>query len=203
MPGLTALRTPRRGWVVLLALLGALALLGTASTTWVTADLGAALVADRTVDVSGATAAPVVPAVALVALAAAGATSIARRAGRVVAGLLLVAAGVAGLVGAVGVLLDPDAAVGSSVGDVTGGTAAATAAVVTAWPWLSCLPSLLVATAGLLVLLARWETGRRFEPVEPDVRSSPPAGPDPAAARDPDPADDWDALSRGDDPTSR
>jgi uncharacterized membrane protein (TIGR02234 family) len=156
------------------------------------ADLTGMLAGTPQVDVPGSQAAPVVPAVALVALAAAAAASIAGRAGRWLAGAVVTLAGLAAVAGTLALLADPVAAADARLAEVTAGTGVpADAVTVTAWPALTLVPATVLALAGLLVVVTgrRWDTGRRFEAA-------------PAGDRGPEPVSDWDALTRGTDPTA-
>jgi uncharacterized membrane protein (TIGR02234 family) len=142
----------------------------------------------------------VVAALALAAMAAASAVSIAGRVARVVAGVVVGAAGLGVVVAAAAVARDPAGAAASVVLRSTGGTGVAASSVqVTAWPWVACVAGICVAGLGLAVLLLgpRWETGRRFESAPADARA--PTG---HARPDGDPAAAWDALSGGADPTA-
>lgn len=157
------------------------------------------------VTVSGTDAAPGVVAAALVVAAGAVVLAIAGRAGRLVAAVVIVA-GAAGIVLAtLDVMGDPAATVAPAVSSATGiltdsGTDSVAAPRTTAWPWLAVAGGAVAAVAGALGLIGgrSWPaTGRRFEvpaggTTAPDTPHTEPAA---------QPADTWDALSRGDDPT--
>ena len=211
-----------------------------ASRTWVTADLDDVLAGRLHLNLDGAKVAPVVPAVSLVLLAAGAAVLLARRVGRAVAGLVLVAAGATGAAAAVSATRAPGAAVSAELARATGRSTGSQAVVATtAWPWLAVLAGVLAVVAGVLVVVGsrRWVApSDRFEvPVgvpepgsasprssavtEDAARPAQPAGPAGAAEGlraagtsapghaaggvrpDPEPADVWDALNRGEDPT--
>lgn len=159
--------------------------------------------------VSGSRALPAATAVALVAAAGAVALALTGRVTRrIVAGLLVLAGlGMAALV--VTVLQDPAQAVlpavqtaTGQVGPVPGGTSGLGTPRLTGWPWLALGGGLLVVVGGLAGLVAgtSWAgAGRRFEghavPSRGQVAQ--------ARARRERGLDDWDALSRGEDPTVR
>ncbi|GAB4068064.1 Trp biosynthesis-associated membrane protein [Angustibacter speluncae] len=186
-----------KGPVVVALVVLAVVLLAASSRTWVSAqaDLltGGAVAGRQVVMASGSAVAPAAGALGLVVLAAAGLLLLARPVVRVVAGALVVLAGLAAAVVAAGVLLDPTAAVLPSVAEASGLTPGSVTADdvasvrLTGWPVVAVVAAVLAALVGVVVLAAgrRWGTARRFER-------------DPAPTR----GDDWDALSRGDDPTA-
>ncbi|UZN01585.1 Trp biosynthesis-associated membrane protein [Cellulomonas sp. S1-8] len=186
----------RRGrWV--LALLLAAGVVGLVTVpTWVTGSGTSVLDGAVTVTVDGAAAAPQAPAAALVLLAAAGALALVGRAGRWVVAAVSAGAGVLVLAAGAAVLADPSGAVSGAVADATGVTGAS-GATTTAGPAAAVVVGVLVVL--LAVALARapgaWDhRSRRHErPVGPDT-----GGTDPGAA---DERADWDALTRGDDPS--
>ncbi|GAB3598800.1 hypothetical protein GCM10027446_29950 [Angustibacter peucedani] len=185
------------GGAALLALLGAVLGLLSASRPWVHALVDDPVLGRTTVTASGRQAAPVVPAVALVALAGGVALLLARTLGRRVAGALLVLAGAAGAAATVSTVRSPSGGVADLVGRALGTVGTRDAQLdVTAWPWLALAGAVCVVLAGCLaVLRARvWAAPRtRFE--------APVAGSVEAAEAAPAAADPWDALTRGDDPT--
>ena len=146
------------------------------------------------VAVRGAVAAPAVPAAALVLAAAGVAVLLAGRVGRwlVVAAMAASALTVAWSV--VALLADPVPVARAAAAEATGVDRIVGDVVVTAWPWVAGVVSLVVlAFAVVLARVARrWpEPSRRHE--ARGHPSDPPASPDAHA--------DWDALTRGDDPT--
>ena len=180
----------------LLCLLGAFVVLVAAANPWVQVGIaGTAVLPARTLDLAAAELAPGVRALGLVALAGVVAIAATRSWGRVVVGVLLLTVGI-------GVV----ALVWGVVSDVV--TAAQEAEVVreaggqqgesperTLWPFWAGLGGLVVATAGAFVALRgrRWAAlGRRYE--APAARSS-------SASAAPERAL-WEALDRGEDPTS-
>jgi len=187
----------RRGrWVVLL--LGAAGLVGLVSVpTWVHGEGRSVLEGTVAVAVPGSQAAPQAPAAALVLLAAAGALALVGRVGRWVVAGVSAAAGVLVVAGAVGVLRDPAGAVAAAVADATGVAAADPVASATAWPVVALVVG--AAVPVLAVVLARapggWDQrSQRHERPAPGR-----AGRNASGAADE--RSDWDALSRGDDPS--
>ncbi len=186
-----------KGPVVIGLLVLGVVLLAASSRTWVgaQADLltGGAVAGRQAVVAAGSAVAPAAGALGLVVLAAAGLLLLARPVVRLVAGVLVVLAGLTAAGASLRVLLDPTSAVLPAVAEASGLTpGSVTAADVTtvsstAWPWVAVVAGVLAALLGVAVLAAgrAWGTTRRFER-------------DTAPAR----GDDWDALSRGDDPTA-
>jgi hypothetical protein len=126
---------------------------------------------------SGGDAAPGATAFALVGLAGAAALLAARGVARTAVGVLLLLSGVGIAVGGASVL--------------TGGVAAGPADVrlTAAWPVLCVAGGVLVALGGLVAVIRgrRWSAlGRRYE--APSAHAAP--------------ADPWEALDRGEDPTA-
>ncbi len=155
------------------------------------------------VAVDGGSAAPLGTAGGLLGLAGVGALLATRTTGRLLVGLLLVAAGVGTAVSGVGFLRDPGAARyttagadGVGVGVVSPGSPGEVH--VSAWPWLSCAAALLLLVAGgsATVRGRRWPAlGRRYEsPVDGGVVA---AGRTGRAG----PTVIWDDLDAGRDPS--
>jgi uncharacterized membrane protein (TIGR02234 family) len=196
------------------------------SRTWVHAVADDPLVGRLAVDATGRQAAPVVAAVALVALAGAVAVLTLRTLGRLVAGLLLVlAAGAAGAA-AWGVARTPSDALRSVLSDATGRSGGTLpVARHTVWPWVAVAGAVLVLL-GAVVAVARarrWSglsakydaplppagassTRRQPAPEGTDVGERGADAPDADTATgtstNPGPADPWEQLSRGEDPTA-
>lgn len=145
--------------------------------------------------VTGAQAAPALAPIGLAQLALAGALTIAGRVARVVLGLLLVLLGAAVVALAAPVAADPSSGTRGPIAaatGVTGGEQLVGQIAGTAWPVVAVVAGVLSALLGVLVLVRarRWSTGgRRFR--------QPAAGP----AVTTDPVSEWDALTRGGDPT--
>jgi uncharacterized membrane protein (TIGR02234 family) len=180
------------------------------------------------VTVSGGVAQPALT--ALASVAAAGAVALAligRVARRIVAGLLILA-GVGVIALAATVLQDPAEALAPALEQATGQVLTGPVAAVTGrspeltgWPWVAVGGAVLTLSGALAGLVAggRWDGNqRRFEGAsaspEPADSEAGTAGPGPDAGEIPGgPAgrtrqgrerslDDWDALSRGEDPTA-
>lgn len=187
----------RRGrWVLLLLAAAALAALVTAPA-WVTSEAAGTLDGTATVTVAGAQAAPQARAAALVLLAAAGAVALVGRVGRWVVAAVTAGAGALVAGGAVGVLLDPAGAAAGAVAQATGVATARPVAGLTAGPGAAVGVGVLVVVLAVALLRApgAWEQrSRRHEPPTGTGGGAPAAGP-------PDERADWDALSRGDDPS--
>ena len=152
------------------------------------------------VSLRGSEVTPGTSALGLLGLAGVAALLATRRAGRLVVGALLALAGtglVALAVGAAGT--DPATAVARVVDDV-----AVTSAAGTAWPWVAALGGLLLALAGTLAVVRgrSWAalSGRYDAPRAPGTAGAA-AGEPPRRPADPDHAA-WDALDRGEDPTT-
>jgi uncharacterized membrane protein (TIGR02234 family) len=173
---------------------------------WVTVRLAADGTTQQVLDVTGTIAAPGLTALALAGLALAGALTIAGVVIRIVLGLLEVLLGVSVILSAALAVFDP---VGASAAAVTTATgiagsdstrAAVSQAALTFWPFLALAAGALMFLVGLLICITakRWPgpTKRydttRFEPVTDAATGQ---------TRPRDAVDDWDGLTRGDDPT--
>ncbi len=204
--------TPRAA-AVALVLAGAGAALLAGTQPWVGAAVEGVPGTSR-VEATAAQAAPGVPALALVAVAGAVVLLTAGRLVRVAVAVLLLLGGIGVGVLAAGVVAAPGTAVRPAVTQATGtlsGTAAQ--ASLTAWPWVAVAGGSCVAAGGALAVLRRrqWpDPSRRYErPAGTAQAGTAQAGTAPAAAtqagtaragRD-RAADDWDRISRGEDPT--
>lgn len=198
----------RRASVVLALLVGGAVAVAAASRPWVEVS-GLADAQDAVLlpvlegSRSGAEVAPLVTASALVALAAAGALAVSGRVLRLVALVLAVAAGAAGSAATVALLGDPRDAASGAFADATGisgGTGDGVVAELTAWPWIALVGTLLVLVAAVagLAQARSWKEVTRFEAPAPTRNG---AGEDGAAEEQARPGDDWDALTRDEDPT--
>jgi hypothetical protein len=208
-------RSPRVGRTAAVAVLVVLggALLATSAAPWLLVPVSTAI-AEATVSVPGSAAVPAVPASALVVLAGGLAVAIAGRVARVVAAVVVAGAGLLAAVAAVRFVADPAAAALAASAEATGLRELAGAPSVTPWPVVTAGLGGLAALAAVTVALGsrRWASGaggRRFERAAPDGGASSGetarAG---SAGTEAEPADvrtramdDWDALSRGEDPT--
>lgn len=164
------------------------------------------------VAVDGGSAAPLATAGGLLGLAAVGALLATRTTGRVLVGLLLVAAGVGTAVAATAFLRDPAGARYTTAGTEGVGVAVVSPGVpgqvhVSAWPWLTCVAAAVLLAAGVSATLGgrRWPAlGRRYEPPADGSAGQATGAPAGAVARPrrPGPAVLWDDLDAGRDPTS-
>jgi uncharacterized membrane protein (TIGR02234 family) len=179
--------------------LAALTALGTAVTArqpWLRGSVDDAMIGGSLQEVTGQEAVTGFVALGLVVLAGAVAAAATRRLGRRVAAVVLLATGATMAVLVTGVLLDPDAVLGTAAAAVTGRTGTLEAAAEpTLWAYLALLPALGALVTGALA----WRGVRNW--------------PLPSAAYDrPDTerpgrrgervASDWERLSEGDDPTT-
>ncbi|WP_353827646.1 Trp biosynthesis-associated membrane protein [Agromyces sp. SYSU T0242] len=165
---------------------------------------GSAASGSGSLEVSGQAASPALSALALAGLALAGALTIAGPVIRIVLGVLAAVLGGCIVLAASISLADPVAAVSGAVADATGvAGAASTAELVddlasSGWPVVALIGGVLVALAGVGVITTAgaWPTSRRYGGgvrMQPDDRG--------ASAPSDRAVDDWDDLTRGDDPT--
>lgn len=164
--------------------------------TWFTTTGTTALRGVVTVEVSGTQAAPAILAAAVAILAAVAAVGLVGRAGRWVVAVVVVACGVLVAATSFGVTADPVAAVTPVVAAETGVGTLAGPVVTSAWPWVAVGVGVLDVLAGVWFVRASraWSgPSQRHEPATAGT-ASPTAG-------EPDERSDWDALSRGDDPS--
>ena len=200
--------------IKLALILGVLAASGIAllawTQVWILADVATSGSAREHLEVTGSTASPALTALALAGLALGGALTIAGPVIRVVLGLLEILLGVSVFLGAFLAVTDPAGASAAAVTAATGisGKESIDQAVidptVTAWPFVALAAAVAMALVGVAIVATarRWPgpTTRyqavRLEPARPtdDV--------DAAEASPRDAVDDWDELSRGDDPTA-
>jgi uncharacterized membrane protein (TIGR02234 family) len=187
------------------------------SQTWFTLviDSGSGASTVDPIEVAGSIASPALAALGLAGLALVAALAIAGPGIRVVLGILEVLLGGCILLAAGISLADPVAAVSAAVTDATGVSGSApTAALVasvtaTLWPALAIVGGALLVLAGVTVLVTgtRWPaSSRRYGGARLTDDADAHADRDPATAHGERPAsdraiDDWDGLSRGDDPT--
>lgn len=185
--------TRTRALLALLAL-GGIAL-ATASATWLTTEVATALRPDVTVSATGTEAAPVVSAAALVLLACGPALALTGRAGRYIVLAVAALAGAGVSAAALAVVGDPSAAGTAAAAEAAGVTALAGPVVLSPWPWTTAATGALACLVAVTAVFAarHWpQTSRRHE--RGAAPSETPETPD-------HPADDWDALTRGEDPT--
>lgn len=202
-PAVTAAQAPRRTTrltrraVVLAAVVGSLAALGSVTRTWIRVVPAEGSLTAAPIEVPGSDAATAVAALAVVALAGAVAAAIAGRVGRYVIAALLAAAGIGIVAAALAVAMDPAAAASGAVGAAVGTPTVEGEYRVLPWPWLAAAAGAWIAASAVVLAVAgrRWTSSRRY--------AAPAATGDgtPAAAGAMDEIDGWDSLSRGDDPT--
>ena len=146
--------------------------------------------------VAGQAVAPALAPLGIVALALGIALTIAGRAARIVLGALLVLLGAGIVATAFPSVLDDAAGTRAAITTVTGVTDVASLVLTrsgTPWPAVGTAAGVLAAILGVVVLVRarRWTTGgRRFRSDAPPEHAT-------------DPISEWDALSRGSDPTGR
>jgi uncharacterized membrane protein (TIGR02234 family) len=192
-------RAPRRtkSRVILVSALLALAALISWTQVWFTVEL----VDGTALEVAGQVAAPALSALALTSLVLVGALSIAGPFFRLVFGILESLIGVAIVFSGILAVTDPVAASASAISTATGvageNSVADLVDTVTQspWPWVAIVSGVLIIAAGVVILIvgrtwpgsSRKYQATRLEPAESERTS----------------VDDWDALSGGNDPTTR
>jgi len=196
----------RRGYAAALALLvtGAALMLLAHGQVWVSATVGGSGLPTLHVDLTGRDLQPEGTAAALVALAAVAALVATRRVGRLLTGAVLLVVGAGAALRALQFVESdagssaPDGAVGRLVAERTGVGVSGLTLVHSAWWAVAVLGGVLVAVAGVVVLLgsSSWSVlGGRYERRDDSaagVHADP--GPRPESA--------WDQLDRGLDPTA-
>ncbi|WP_051274337.1 Trp biosynthesis-associated membrane protein [Cellulomonas sp. URHD0024] len=193
---MTERATRRRGRgraaALLLVLAGVTAL--AAVPVWFTTSGSTALEGTVEIAVHGTDVAPGILAAAVAMLAAAAAISLVGRVGRWVVALVVAGCGVLVVATTASALSDPAAAVAPVVAAHTGVGHLSGPVATSAWPTVSLVVGAVdvLAAAWLLVASRQWSGPTRRYQATPD-----PAAPAGAA----DERADWDALSRGDDPS--
>lgn len=178
--------------------------------TWVRADAPTVTEPVR-IDVAGTDAAPAMTALALMSLAAVLVLRISGRALQAVVCALILAAGIGMVLAAWAVIQDPQLAALTQVGERTGTTGSGGSFELTVWPWIGLAAGVGTAVTGALMwpLTRGWAgAAKRFdrnrelaegdEEQQENGTTSPRAG---RARGHADEIDDWDSLSRGEDPT--
>ncbi|SEE16295.1 Trp biosynthesis-associated membrane protein [Ruania alba] len=202
----------RRTAVLILLVCGA-ALLGVSLLEWASAPVRTTIGSGGTARVTGTDGAPLVPSVALLIMAAGLAIGLAGRITRVVAAVLAALGGVLAVVASVAFLRDPRTPVTSATAELTGVRELGGAVSMTAAPWVALALGAVVAVLGLVLPLrmGRWAAAaQRYERSTSDQdsgsgeRTGDDAGTGGSRAAGPSTTmSDWDALSRGEDPTDR
>jgi uncharacterized membrane protein (TIGR02234 family) len=203
---------------IAVVVVGAVLGLAGATQTWFTVTLTKASGHATPITVSGSDASPALTALSLAALALALAFAIAGRLARIVVGVVGVVLGACVVIAAVG---DPLRSTGvrDAVSKATGITGNASVRalidhiVTSAWPTLAIVGGVIIALGSLAALVTggRWPGGsRRYDAARGNgaLRFEEADGRAPAARRKPaerpgdSAVDDWDELTRGDDPTA-
>ena len=192
----------RKAAALAIGLLGA-ALLAVGAAPWLSVPVTTAIAAE-VLSVAGSAAAPAVPAAGLVLLAAGVALLLAGRVAQVGAALTVSAVGVVVAGTSVAVLTDPVPAAAAAAAAATGVRRGDVEPALTAWPLVAAVLGVLTVAGGAVVLHAsrRWadKSGGRYERLgEPPGAARVGEGAhEPGRARA---MDDWDALTRGEDPS--
>lgn len=199
----TTTGSPRPGRTAAVAVLVGLgaALLAASAAPWLVVPVSTAI-AEASVSVPGSRAVPAAPAGALVLLAGGLAVAIAGRVARVVASVVVGVVGLLASVATARFVADPTPAALASSAEATGVRELAGTPTTTAWPVVALVLCLLAVVAGAVVARASWRwpaggSGRRYERTGSDDGAAPVPPSDPRTRA----MDDWDALSRGEDPT--
>ncbi|HIZ36422.1 MAG TPA: Trp biosynthesis-associated membrane protein [Candidatus Ruania gallistercoris] len=182
-----------RGAAVLVVLGGGALLLLSALPLWASAPVAVTLDAVAAAEVSGTDAEPVVPSAALVILAAGLAIGLAGRLARVLAALAVAGCGALAVVMTILFLRSPEPAVLAEAGNVSAVAELSGPVGVSVWPVVSVVIATVLTLLGLLLpwVMGTWaRVGQRYE------RG---ARPVPGGTRQH--VADWDALSRGEDPS--
>lgn len=189
-------RSTRGRWTAAVVLLAA-AVGACAAAPWVTAT-GASPLGDVTLRAAGSAAAPAVPATALVLAAAGAAIPLAGRVGRWLVALVVALGGLAVAASAVAVVVDPAGVAAQAAASRTGVDHLVGTPDVTAAPWVAALVGAVAVAlaAGLVRASARWPVASRRYEGAPGRPVAPPRADD-----EPDRQSDWDALTRGTDPS--
>ncbi|AXI77044.1 TIGR02234 family membrane protein [Peterkaempfera bronchialis] len=181
--------------MLLLTVAGAVLVLWATGRTWAeggATGLGPARLTATGHDISG-----LPGALALVGLASSVAVFAVRRAGRLAVGALVALAGAGAAVAAVLGATDTSAVDAKAARSLALTTATADHITHTAWPWLAAAGGVLLCAAGLLTLVrGRAWPGMSSKYDAPAARARTPR------RRATTPADLWNALDRGEDPTT-
>ena len=182
----------RRG-IVVLALLTAGGLAAASSSTWLEV-LAWTPLEEAAVAVPGTRAAPTVGAAAFVVAAGAVSLALARGRGRLVASAGIGLGGVLAAVSTAMVLMDPDVVAATAARSAVGVGVTAGPPAMTVAPWLALALGVL---AVVLTVIALFASGGWSPPTARHDGVG-----EAQAAEEGDPTDQWDALSRGEDPTA-
>ena len=198
--------SPRRN-AVLVTLAGAALTLLAVAQSWANGTLVDALFGRQALSAGGTSVAPAVLLLTFVGIAGVVASTISGRILRVICGLVVVMASAGIVVLAVRAGTDPESALASAAAGSSGRTGVRPQdAASTLWPWVSALGGVILACGGALVIRGgrQWTVrASRFE-----RGASGEQGTQPAQAQEPGPAgrrggpEDWEQLSRDEDPTT-
>lgn len=189
-----------RGRAVAVVVILGLALFGATLPTWASG-LAPTTVGTQAVAVGGADAAPGVASAGLVVLVSGLVLGLAGRLARALAVIGVIAGGALAGISAVLFLTHPDRSVLRAAADVSGVPQVEGEIAVAAWPVIALVIAVaaVVAGAALPLLAGSWDrVGRRYEKGR---EQTPPPGNAESSTPRRRAMDDWDALSRGDDPT--
>ncbi len=196
--------------VLVVTIIGAGLALLSWSRTWYELRLTDAAAGGEAIAVPGSVASPALAALGLAGLALVAALAIAGPGIRIVLGVLEIILGGCVLLAAGISLGDPIGAVAPAVTDATGVTGAGptaelvASATATAWPVAAIAGGVLLVLAGIAVLVTgtRWPaSSRRYRGARLADADEPRSAGDRERAASDRAIDDWDELSRGDDPT--
>lgn len=188
-----------RGRAVAVVVLLGLALFGATLPTWASA-VAPTTVGAEIVTLGGADAAPGVASAGLVVLVAGLVLGLAGRLARVLAVIGVVGGAALAGVSAALFLAHPERGVLRAAAAVSGVPRIEGEIGLTAWPVVALVVAVLAVVAGVALpfLVGTWSrVGRRYEKHPNQAGDAAPRGTRGRAM------DDWDALSRGDDPTAR
>jgi len=201
-----------RRTAVLTVLAGGAVLLVVSLLTWAQGTAALTVGGTTAVQVTGSQGAAVVPSAALVALAAGLAIGLSGRIARTIAAVAVALAGLLAVIATIGFLRDPTPALLRAAGEVSGVPELSDAVSITLWPVVALVAAAALTLIGAILpfVMGTWQrVGARYE--RPDT----PAGQAPQQERtrpaqsseEPAPGSarqrisDWDALSRGEDPS--
>ncbi|UFU04398.1 Trp biosynthesis-associated membrane protein [Ruania suaedae] len=193
---------------VLSLLVGGALLLVLSLPTWAQAPVRTAIGSGGTASISGADGAPLVPSLALLVVVAGLAIGLAGRVARVVAAFAAALGGLGAVAAIVIFLRDPQTSLQSVAAEMTGVRELGGAVSTTFWPWPAIAAAAAVAVLGAVLpwRMGRWQpAARRYErgssgqAADAGGREGGGAEPGSRTTR----MSDWDALSRGEDPSDR
>jgi len=187
--------------VLCLVLVGAVTILVSGSREWVSGSVDDVALGASALHGNGSDVAPGAVAAALVGLASAVAVVTSGIVVRVIAACAALLAALLAVVVVVGVITDPDGALGSMAAVGTGRTGTVVAhGRVEGWAWVALAATLMMGAGGLAGLFG----GRRWRGLS-ERYDAPAAGKVPIQDARVDPGRErdsaWDQLSRGEDPT--